>query len=32
MRNEFIEVQRLRGMKCFTGGEGQFVGNTMTNR
>ena len=32
VRNEFTEVQRLRGMKCFPGGEGQFVGNTMTNR
>ena len=32
MRNEFREVERLRGMKCFAGGETQLVGNTMTNR
>jgi len=32
VRNEFREVERLRGMKCFPGGETQFVGNTMTNR
>ena len=28
MRNEFRDVQRLRGMKCFPGGETQFAGNT----
>ena len=32
VRNEFREVERLRGMKCFPGGETRFVGNTMTNR
>jgi len=32
VRNEFRQVERLRGMKCFPGGETQFVGNTMTNR
>ena len=32
VRNEFKQVERLRGMKCFPGGETQFVGNTMTNR
>ena len=32
MRNEFRQVERLRGAKCFPGGETQFVGNTMTNR
>ena len=31
MRDEFREVERLRGMKCFPGGETQFVGNAMTN-
>ena len=28
--NEFRQVERLRGMKCFPGDETQFVGNTMT--
>jgi len=28
--NEFREVERLRGMKCFPGSETQFVGNTMS--
>jgi len=32
VRNEFREVERLRGMKCFPGSETHFVGNTMTNR
>ena len=32
VRNEFRQVERLRGMKCFPCGETQFVGNTMTNR
>jgi len=32
VRNEFRRVERLRGMKCFPGGETQFVGNTMTKR
>ena len=32
VRNEFRQVERLRGTKCFPGGETQFVGNTMTNR
>ena len=32
VRNEFRQVERLRGMKCFPGGETQFVGNMMTNR
>jgi len=32
VRNDFRQVERLRGMKCFPGGETQFVGNTMTNR
>ena len=34
VRNEFRQVERLRGMKCFPGGGGetQFVRNTMTNR
>ena len=32
MRNEFRQVDRLRGMKSFPGGETQFVGNTMTKR
>ena len=32
MRNEFRQVERLRGMKCFLGGETQFVGNTMAHR
>ena len=32
VRNEFRQVERLRGIKCFPGGESQFVGNTMTNR
>ena len=32
MRDEFREVERLRGMKCFPGGETQFVGTTMTYR
>ena len=27
MRNEFRQVERLRGMQCFPGGETQFVGN-----
>ena len=31
MKNEFRQVERLRGMKCFPGGETQLVGNTMTN-
>ena len=26
MRNEFRQVERLRGVKCFPGGETQFVG------
>jgi len=26
VRNEFRQVDRLRGMKCFPGGETQFVG------
>jgi len=30
VRNELRQVERLRGMKCFPGGEKQFVGNTMT--
>ena len=25
VRNEFKQVERLRGMKCFPGGETQFV-------
>ena len=32
MRDEFRQVERLRGIKCFPGGETQFVCNTMTNR
>ena len=32
VRNEFREVERLRGMKCFPGSETQFIGNTRTNR
>ena len=32
VRNEFGQVERLRGIKCFPGGETQLVGNTMTNR
>ena len=32
MRNEYRQVERLRGMKYFPGGETQFVGNTITNR
>ena len=32
MRDEFREVERLSGVKCFPGSETQFVGNTMTNR
>ena len=32
VRNEFRQVERLRGMKCFPGGETQFVGNMITNR
>ena len=32
VKNEFREVERLRGMKCFPGGETQSAGNTMTNR
>jgi len=32
VRNEFRQVERLRGMTCFPGGETQFVANTMTNR
>jgi len=31
VRNEFKQEERLRGMKCFPGGETQFVGNTKTN-
>ena len=31
VRNEFRQVERLRCMKCFPGGETQFVCNTMTN-
>ena len=31
VRNEFRQVERLRGVKCFPGGETQFVGNMMTN-
>jgi len=31
VRNEFREVERLRGMECFQGSETQFVGNTITN-
>ena len=31
VRNVFRQVERLRGRKCFPGGETQFVGNTMTN-
>jgi len=30
--NEFRQIERLRGMKCFPGSETQFVGDTMTNR
>jgi len=30
VRNECRQVERLIGMKCFPGGETQFVGNTMT--
>ena len=26
MRDEFRQVERLRGVKCFPGGETQFVG------
>jgi len=29
VRDEFRQVDRLRGMKCFPGGDTQFVGNTM---
>jgi len=32
VRDEFRQVERLRGIKRFPGGETQFVGNTMTNR
>jgi len=32
VRNEFRQVERLRGIKCFPGGETQFVGNAITNR
>ena len=32
VRNEFRQVERLRGMKCIPSGETEFVGNTMTNR
>jgi len=32
VRDEFRQVERLRGMKCFPDGETPFVGNTMTNR
>jgi len=32
VKNKFRQVERLRGIKCFPGGETQFVGNTMTNR
>jgi len=31
VRDEFRQVERLRGMKCFPCGETQFVGNMMTN-
>jgi len=32
MRNEFREVERLRGIKCFPGSETQFAGSRLTNR
>jgi len=32
VRDEFRQVERLKGMTCFAGNETQFVGNTMTNR
>jgi len=32
VRNEFRQIERLRGVNCFPGDETQFVGNTMTNR
>ena len=32
VRDEFRQVERLRGIKRFPCGETQFVGNTMTNR
>jgi len=32
VRNEFRQVERLRGMKCFPGSYTQFVGNAITNR
>ena len=32
VRNEFRQAERLRGTKCFPGGETPFLGNTMTNR
>jgi len=32
VRDEFRQVERLRGIKSFPGGETQFVGNTMTSR
>jgi len=32
VRDEFGEVERLRGMKCFPGGETKFADNKMTNR
>jgi len=32
VRDEFRQVERLRGIKSFPGGETQFVGNRMTNR
>ena len=31
-RNEFRQVDRLRDMKCFPGGETQFVGNKVINK
>jgi len=32
VRDEFRQVERLKGMTCFAGNETQFIGNTMTNR
>jgi len=32
VRNEFRQVDRLRDMKCFPGGETQFVGNKVINK
>ena len=32
VRNEFRQVERLRGMKCFPGGETRFVGNMMARK